>query len=119
MRQRWIRWAPGAVAAALVLSACAGAGEDDRTGVTDSPTSAPGGGAERAPGFRYPPAPASPAAEVDDGPAVRDAMQRITRLLEAGTIDDMPVWVVSGRWVPQHLAAILPDRGEAAQRPPA
>jgi hypothetical protein len=37
--------------------------------------------------------------------------------VEAGTIDDMPVWVVSGRWVPQHLAAILPDRGEAAQRP--
>ena len=37
--------------------------------------------------------------------------------MEAGTIDDMPVWVVSGRWVPQHLAAILPDRAEATRRP--
>jgi hypothetical protein len=37
--------------------------------------------------------------------------------IEPGMIEDMPVWVVDGRWVPEHLASILPDRAEAARRP--
>ncbi len=37
--------------------------------------------------------------------------------VEPAAIDDMPVWTIVGRWNPDSLAAILPDRVEAARRP--
>jgi len=46
---------------------------------------------------------------------VRDWFRFTT--VDPAAIDDMPVWVVVGRWNPDALAAILPDRAEAARRP--
>ena len=46
---------------------------------------------------------------------VRDWFRFVS--VEPAAIDDMPVWVTMGRWNPESLAAILPDRAEAARRP--
>ena len=43
---------------------------------------------------------------------VRDWFRFTT--VDPAAIDDMPVWVVVGRWNPDALAAILPDRADAA-----
>ena len=37
--------------------------------------------------------------------------------VESTAIDDLPVWLIEGRWHPQSLAALLPAEKEAAMRP--
>ena len=37
--------------------------------------------------------------------------------VESMAIDDLPVWLVEGRWHPESLAALLPAQKEAAMRP--
>lgn len=39
------------------------------------------------------------------------------RTAEAGTLEELPVWRVEGRWAPNMLAAILPEQAEAAKSP--
>ncbi len=86
MPRRNHRWAPVALAATLVLSACA-ANDNADTG------SAVGGGdvvdatTGRPSSFRYPPAPDAPATDDPDRPEVRDALERMGLLLQAGAID--------------------------------
>jgi hypothetical protein len=71
----------------LLVSACAGGADD--AGANTSNTS--NTSAERSPVFRYPPAPDAPAAEVADGPEVRDAMDRLDTQLLIGEIDEAAV----------------------------
>ena len=37
--------------------------------------------------------------------------------VEPAAIDDLPIWLVEGRWNPESLAALLPEQAEAATRP--
>jgi hypothetical protein len=37
--------------------------------------------------------------------------------VESTAIDDLPVWLIEGRWHPESLAALLPAQKEAAMRP--
>jgi hypothetical protein len=70
------------VVGVLTLAACtSGTGTSDSdSAATTAPSTA---AAERAPVFRYPPAPEAPAADVPDAPDVRSAMGRLDVLLQA------------------------------------
>ena len=61
----------------MLATACAGAADDAGTAVTT----------ERAPVFRYPPAPDAPTADAADSAEVREAVDRLATRLLAGEID--------------------------------
>jgi len=90
-KRRTGRHAALSVVAALALAACgASTGDADGSADADSNPTSPGstdGPDDRAPIFRYPPAPDAPTADARDAPQVREAMDAMARLLQAGGID--------------------------------
>ncbi len=85
-QRRWTRrTAPLLLAGSIGLAACGASTDDSDSNATSYGNTS--GAADRAPVFRYPPAPAAPAADIEDAPQVRDAMGAMARLLQASEID--------------------------------